>query len=81
MNLKQIKDDDSLIVAQEAAEKVRFQFYWLAEEVERLRGVLANDILSVCEDCVELGMDADLLAAAIATTVGKALEPAPPKAG
>ena len=36
MNLKQIQDDDSLLVVQEANEKVRFQFYWLAERVELL---------------------------------------------
>jgi len=35
MNLKQIQNDDSLLIVQEANEKVRFQFYWLAEELEK----------------------------------------------
>lgn len=40
MTLEEIRDDDSLLVVQEANEKVRHQFYWLAAEVERLRGCL-----------------------------------------
>lgn len=54
MDLKQIQDDDSLIVVQEANERVRQQFYWLAEEVERLMTRekeltdLLRDIYGVC---------------------------------
>lgn len=36
MDIKNIRNDDSLLAVQEANEKVRHQFYWLAEEVERL---------------------------------------------
>jgi len=42
MNLKEIRNDDSLIVVMEANEKVREQFYWLASEVERLEKALAH---------------------------------------
>jgi len=51
MNLKQIQDDDSLIVVQEVNEKIRFQFYWLAEELEKATETIDRERL-IYADCI-----------------------------
>ena len=39
----------------------------------RLKGIMENAILSVCENCLELGMDAPSLVAVITSIVAKNL--------
>ena len=53
MTLEEIKNDDSLTVVEEVNEKVRHQFYWMAERVEELEKELAAEKQNYVEAFVD----------------------------